>query len=98
MTAAEADEYWVTRPRASRLSATASRQSHRMRARADLLARVERLRRDLQGKDPPRPGYWLGLRVVPKRIEFWRQGSFRLHRRELFVRDGKRWRMILLQP
>ncbi|HVA78305.1 MAG TPA: pyridoxamine 5'-phosphate oxidase [Candidatus Binataceae bacterium] len=98
MTAGEADEYWITRPRASRLSATASRQSHPLRAHADLLARVASLKRDLQGNEPPRPNYWLGMRVVPKRIEFWRQGAFRLHRRELYMRDGKRWRMVLLQP
>jgi pyridoxamine 5'-phosphate oxidase len=98
MTAREADEYWLTRPRDSRLSAIASRQSDPLRVRADLSARVARLKREFQGKEPPRPEYWLGLRVVPKRIEFWVQGSFRLHRRELFVRDGKRWRRTLLQP
>ncbi|MHB8381401.1 MAG: pyridoxamine 5'-phosphate oxidase [Candidatus Binataceae bacterium] len=98
MTTREADGYWITRPRASQLSATASRQSHPLRALADLLARVSKLRRELQGKYPPRPEYWLCLRVVPKRIEFWVQGSFRLHRRELYVRDGRRWRMTLLQP
>jgi pyridoxamine 5'-phosphate oxidase len=94
----QADEYWLTRPRASRLSATASRQSHPLRSRSDLLARVSQLKRDLQGKEPLRPHYWQGLRVVPKRIEFWREGAFRLHHRELYLRDGKRWRMILLQP
>ncbi|HUY26715.1 MAG TPA: pyridoxamine 5'-phosphate oxidase [Candidatus Binataceae bacterium] len=98
MTPGEADQYWISRPRDSQLSATASHQSHPLRVRADLLVRVARLRRQLQGQDVPRPDYWLGLRVVPKRIEFWVQGSFRLHRRELFVRVGGRWRMTLLQP
>ncbi len=98
MTAHEADEYWVTRPIASRFSASASHQSHRLKNREELIARVARLRRELKGKEPVRPNYWLGLRVVPNRIEFWVQAPFRLHRRELFLRSAGQWRKTLLQP
>lgn len=98
MTAHEADEYWVTRPLASRLSATASYQSHPLKNREELTDRVAKLRQQLKGKQPPRPNYWIGLRVVPDRIEFWVRAPFRLHRRELFLRSPGRWRRTLLQP
>ncbi|MGA7872986.1 MAG: pyridoxamine 5'-phosphate oxidase [Candidatus Binatus sp.] len=98
MTAHEADEYWATRPIDSRFSASASHQNHPLKNREELTARVARLRRELKGKPPIRPNYWLGLRVVPNRIEFWVRAPFRLHRRELFVRSGGRWRKTLLQP
>jgi pyridoxamine 5'-phosphate oxidase len=98
MTADEADEYWVTRPIASRISGSVSHQSDRLKSRQELVARVAKLRRELRGKAPVRPNYWLGLRVVPNRIEFWVQAPFRLHHRELFVRRGGQWRKTLLQP
>jgi pyridoxamine 5'-phosphate oxidase len=98
MTAREADEYWATRPVDSRISGSVSHQSERLESRAELLARVAKLRRELRGKEPVRPNYWLGLRVVPNQIEFWVQAPFRLHRRELFLRSGGRWRKTLLQP
>jgi len=98
LTAREADAYWITRPIDSRISGSVSHQSDRLESRAELLARVARLRRELKGKEPPRPDYWLGLRVVPDRIEFWVQAPFRLHRRELFLRSAAHWRKTLLQP
>jgi pyridoxamine 5'-phosphate oxidase len=98
MTAEEADVYWATRPIDSRFSATASRQSYPLKNREVLVARVARLRRELKGKPPIRPDYWLGFRVVPNRIEFWVQAPFRLHRRELFVRRAGQWHKTLLQP
>jgi len=98
MTAREADEYWATRPIDSRISGSISHQSDRLKSRKELIKRVAEFRRKLKGKEPVRPDYWLGMRVVPKRIEFWVQAPFRLHRRELFVRSGGHWRRTLLQP
>jgi pyridoxamine 5'-phosphate oxidase len=98
MTAREADDYWATRPLASRLSGSVSHQSYPIGSREELIARVAGLKRTLDGKQPPRPNYWLGFRVIPKRIEFWVRAPYRLHRRELFVRSAGRWRKTLLQP
>jgi len=98
MTADEADEYWATRPIDSRISGSVSHQSHRLKNREELVARVAKLRRELRGKEPVRPNYWLGLRVVPNRIEFWVQAPFRLHHRELFLRRAGQWHKTLLQP
>jgi pyridoxamine 5'-phosphate oxidase len=50
--------------------------------------------------DIPRPAFWSGFRVVPARIEFWRDMPFRLHERLVFLRDGEgqAWRTEMLYP
>jgi pyridoxamine 5'-phosphate oxidase len=98
VTAAEADAYWETRPRNSRLAAASSTQSAPMPSQEWLLARWHRLRRQLVGRPVPRPRDWLGYRVVPEVIEFWKRGAHRLHRREHWRRTRGGWRRTLLQP
>ena len=98
VTPAEADAYWTTRPRQSRLAASASHQGARMRSRAELLARFTRLTRKFRGGEVPRPPSWTGFRVRPEVIEFWTHREHRLHDRELYVRRGRAWRRELLQP
>jgi pyridoxamine 5'-phosphate oxidase len=46
----------------------------------------------------PRPSFWSGFRVLPARIEFWRDMPFRLHERRVFHRDGEGWRLEALYP
>jgi pyridoxamine 5'-phosphate oxidase len=96
--AEEADAYWETRPRGSRLAARASRQSARLRARGALVAVWTRLRRKYRGKPIARPADWTGFRIVPDTIEFWTRRAHRLHDRELFVRSGGGWTCQRLQP
>jgi pyridoxamine 5'-phosphate oxidase len=99
VTPAEADAYWVTRPRASRLAALASLQSEELASWPALIARWRRLRREYAGRDVPRPRVWTGFRVVPDTIEFWSRRAHRLHHREVFVRRrGGGWQRRLLQP
>ncbi len=98
VSAEEADAYWATRPRDSRLAASVSMQSAPMRSHAWLLARWRRLRRELGGRAIPRPVRWSGFRLVPGSIEFWTRGAHRLHLREDFVRTRRGWRRRLLQP
>lgn len=96
---AEADAYWVTRPRESQLGAWASDQSAELDSREALSARLEALRAEHAERDIPRPPYWSGFRVVPDRIEFWHEGEFRQHERDCYwwtPRDG--WRWCLLNP
>jgi len=95
---AEADAYWRTRPRESRLAATVSHQSAPLASHAALLARWRRLRARHRGRDVPRPPGWRGFRVVPDEIEFWTRRAHRLHHRELFVHGPRGWRRRLLQP
>jgi pyridoxamine 5'-phosphate oxidase len=98
VTAAEADAYWASRPRRSRLAASVSHQSARLASRTALLRRWRRLGVLHRGQDVPRPRYWSGFRVRPERIEFWTRRAYRLHERELFVRARHGWRRMLLQP
>jgi pyridoxamine 5'-phosphate oxidase len=97
--AAEADAYFATRSRDSRLGAWASDQSQPLASRAIFEARYAALAADYAGRDVPRPAYWWGYRLVPDRIEFWTDRPHRLHERRLFTAgpDGG-WTEGLLYP
>jgi pyridoxamine 5'-phosphate oxidase len=98
VTSQEADDYWATRPRQSKLAASASYQSARLHSRAELLGRCIRLARKLRGREVPRPSWWTGFRVRPEVMEFWTHREHRLHDREIYRRRGRGWRRYLLQP
>ncbi|MEQ9333892.1 pyridoxamine 5'-phosphate oxidase [Thalassobaculum sp.] len=85
----EADAYYASRPRGSRIGAWASQQSRPLADRPALLAAVSRFEAEYDGKDVPRPPYWSGYRLTPLRVEFWQDGEFRLHDRFLFTRSGE---------
>jgi len=77
---AEANAYWRNRPRASQLSAWASRQSQVVESRAALEQQVEEL--DARFPDEvPQPPFWGGYRIEPEAIEFWHHREDRLHDR-----------------
>ena len=95
---AEADAYFATRARDTRIGAWASDQSRPLESREALEARIAEQARRFEGGDPPRPPYWSAWRVVPAAIEFWRDRPFRLHDRLLFERDGEGWRRTRLYP
>ena len=98
VTDAEADAYFQSRPRGSRIGAWASQQSRPIRAEGELEARVEEFTRKFEGGEVPRPPHWSGFRLVPHRIEFWKGMPSRLHRREVYVREGEGWRVEILYP
>ena len=96
----EADEYYASRPRGSRIGAWASQQSRPLADRPTLLAAVARFDAEYENRDVPRPPYWSGYRLSPMRIEFWQDGEFRLHDRFVFSRagDGAAWTVQRLFP
>lgn len=94
----EADAYFASRARESRIGAWASDQSRPLASRAELEAAVARETDRFEGQDVPRPERWTGWRVLPETVEFWRDRPFRLHDRLLFTRDGDGWSRTRLQP
>lgn len=78
---AEADAYFASRDRASRIGAWASRQSRPMAGKRDLEKQVAKFTARFGLGGIPRPDFWSGYRLRHDRVEFWSQGSFRLHRR-----------------
>ncbi|MDP8910728.1 MAG: pyridoxamine 5'-phosphate oxidase [Actinomycetota bacterium] len=93
----EADIYFATRPRGSRLSAWASRQSEVVGARAELEAQWRAADERYAG-DVPRPPFWGGLRVTPASYEFWQHHEDRLHDRFRYRREAGAWVIDRLAP
>jgi pyridoxamine 5'-phosphate oxidase len=97
---ADADAYFASRAKRSRLGALASAQSQPLDARATLERRVAELEAEYADREPPRPATWGGYRVVPLAIEFWLDGPNRLHDRRRFTRPdaGAAWESGRLWP
>lgn len=95
---AEADAYYATRPRGSRIGAWASKQSQPLDDRATLEGRVAEFDGQFDGDDIPRPDFWSGFRIVPDKIEFWQGRQSRLHDRLVFRREKDGWTTQFLYP
>jgi pyridoxamine 5'-phosphate oxidase len=96
----EADAYFSSRPRLSRIGAWASQQSRPLGSRFALEAAVAKYTAKFAVGDIPRPPYWSGFRVIPQEIEFWMSRPFRLHDRVQFRRASTTdaWRRQRLYP
>jgi len=98
VTDAEADAYFASRARGSQIGAWASIQSRPMNEPGDLDRRVAEVEERFRDKPVTRPPNWSGFRVVPERIEFWKNMPSRLHVRHVYTRSGDGWSVGQLYP
>lgn len=95
---AEADAYFASRARDSRIGAWASQQSRPMDGRFALEAAVAKYGAKYAVGDIPRPPHWSGFRVKPQEIEFWKDKPFRLHERRHYSKTDTGWQKAVLYP
>lgn len=99
VTVEESDDYYLNRPRGSRLGAWASPQSSVIENRAVLEANEKKYHEHFEGKEIHRPEHWGGYRLLPNRIEFWQGRPSRLHDRICFEANANgKWQKFRLAP
>ncbi len=98
VTDAEADEYFASRPRDSRIGAWASQQSRPLESRFAFEKAIASYTAKYAIGGVPRPPYWTGYRIAPVQIEFWHDRPFRLHDRVRFTRTADGWVRTRLYP
>ncbi|KQV68171.1 pyridoxamine 5'-phosphate oxidase [Rhizobium sp. Root1220] len=96
----EADAYFKTRARGSRIGAWASKQSRPLESRFALEKAVAEYTARYAIGDIPRPAHWSGFRIRPVSIEFWKDQKFRLHDRIEFRRASPNddWTTVRMYP
>jgi pyridoxamine 5'-phosphate oxidase len=96
----EADAYFKSRPRDSRIGAWASQQSRPITKTMEFETAIAMQTARFGISDVPRPPHWSGIRIKPLAMEFWHDRPFRLHDRVVFRRekpDGD-WNKVRLYP
>lgn len=96
----EADAYFASRAKLSKIGAWASKQSSVLEGRFELEGRIAKYTAKFNVGEVPRPEFWSGFRLSPIAIEFWQDQEFRLHDRLVYRRDdaSQPWRTERLFP
>ena len=96
----EADAYFGSRAKNSKIGAWASKQSQKLESRYAFEKRIALYGAKYGVGDVPRPPFWSGFRLTPIEIEFWHDRPYRLHDRIVFRRDeeGRGWEKTRLYP
>jgi pyridoxamine 5'-phosphate oxidase len=95
-----ADDYYKTRAYESRIGAWASKQSNVLKNRDELNDNLEYFKKKYNDKvNVPRPSHWSGWNLTPSSIEFWLDGSNRIHERLKYTLEkNNTWTKSLLSP
>ena len=94
----EADEYFASRRRESRIGAWASKQSQTMENRQEFENRIDEITKQFENQEVTRPIFWSGFRVKPSSIEFWQEGEYRIHHRHLYEKSSDCWIVNEIYP
>ncbi len=94
----EADNYFASRNKNSRIGAIISQQSRPLASKTILQEQIAKAEKKYEVEPISRPPYWSGFRLYPTRMEFWQEGDFRLHDRFIFTRDKHNWLCQRLYP
>ena len=98
---ANIEKFWASQGSsriASVMVAWASDQSQEAEGRFALERKVAEYALQFGVGPVPRPPHWVGFRITPSQIEFWRDGAFRLHDRMQYQRSGDGWTRRRLYP
>lgn len=92
------DKYFDQRPRASKISAWASRQSMEMKDIGEFTEHLKEIEKKFENQAVTRPEWWKGYILTPETIEFWQDGEARRHDRLLFQKHDHKWQKSWLYP
>ena len=98
VTAAEADAYFISRPRPSQIGAWASLQSQTLPSREEFERRIDEMEKRFEDQPVARPPHWSGFRIMPELVEFWYGARYRLHERQRYERVNGEWNQRMLYP
>ena len=96
----QADAYFASRARDSRIGAWASQQSRPVESRFAFEKAIAKYAAKYAIGEVPRPPYWSGFKIIPLEMEFWHDRPFRLHDRIVFKRPTPtdQWMKSRLYP
>ena len=95
----EADKYFHSRSRGSKIGAWASKQSKVLMNRFELEDRFfDYKKKFTKSKKIPRPSNWSGWMLKPDSIEFWLDKPDRMHERLRYFKVKNQWNKELLYP